>query len=171
MSPDVSALDKFAALAVGGVAPLLPAIFSNDLTTPVLGVGVTTVVGAVLGTAGALGYDDKKPPRGVMFTRTLATVIIASLLVGAIPRWLGWTWSSGPAEAALCGLAAVVVYFLLPPAIERGREIIRGLKLSDFIPWMRKRADTPDPTPAPADPPSPMPPPEPAPPSSEDPEK
>lgn len=172
----MSAVDKVAALSLSGLAPLLPAIFTNDLTTPVLGVGVTTVVGATLGAAAALGYDDEKPPRGRMFARTLATVIIASLLVGAIPRWLGWTWSSGPAEAALCGLASVFVYFLLPQAIQRGREMIRDMKLSDFIPWMRKRADTapapptpPVPPDAPADPPTPMAPPEPTP--GEDPEK
>lgn len=168
--------DKAAALTLGGLAPLLSAIFTNDLTTPVLGVGVTTVVGAVLGTAGALGYDDERPPRGRMFARTLATVIIASLVVGAIPRWLGWTWSSGPAEAALCGLTAVVVYYLLPPAIQRGREMIRDLRLADFIPWMRKRPETPAKPPdppkmpeAPADPPPPMQPPEPT--QGEDPDK
>lgn len=152
----MAAVDKIAAGALSLTA-FVPSFFTNDLTTPVLGVGVTTVAGAVLGTYGAIGYDETQRPRGRLFTLALSTVILASITVGAIPRWLGWEWSSGGAEGALAGLAAVVIYYLLPPAIKRSRELVATFKLSDVLPF-RKGAAAQTPPPA-------------TPPSGEDPEK
>lgn len=152
----MAALDKIAAGALSLTA-LVPNFLTNDLTTPVLGVGVTTVAGAVLGTYAAIGYDETQRPRGRLFTLAMSTVILASTSVGAVPRWMGWEWSSGGAEGALAGLAAVVIYYLLPPAIKRARELIGEFKLSDVLPF-RKGAAAQTPPPA-------------APPSGEDPEK
>lgn len=132
----MAAVDKIAAGALSLTA-LLPNFLTNDLTTPVLGVGVTTVAGAVLGTYGAIGYDETVRPRGRLFTLALSTVIIASTVVGVVPRWMGWEWASGGAEGALAGLAAVVIYYLLPPAIKRARELVADFKLSDLFPWRR----------------------------------
>ncbi len=157
-------MDKIAAGALSLTA-LVPSFFTNDLTTPVLGVGVTTVAGAVLGTYGAIGYDETVRPRGRLFTLALSTVIIASTVVGVIPRWMGWTWANGGTEAALAGLAAVVISYLLPPTIKRARELIGEFKLSDLLPGRKNAAVTPRPDNAPAAPPPA------APPSGEDPDK
>lgn len=156
----MAAVDKIAAGALSLTA-FLPSFLSNDLTTPVLGVGVTTVAGAVLGTYGAIGYDETQRPRGRLFSLALSTVILASFLVGFVPRWMGWEWASGGDEAALAGVAAVVIYYLLPPAIKRARELIADFKLSDLLPGRKSTA-------AAASPPPPQPT---APPSGEDAEK
>ena len=146
----MAAVDKIAAGALSLTA-LVPSFFTNDLTMPVLGVGVTTVAGAVLGTYAAIGYDETQRPRGRLFSLALSTVILASTTVGAVPRWLGWEWSSGGAEGALAGLAAVVIYYLLPPAIKRARELVATFKLSDVLPFRKGAAGQ---TPPPATPPS-----------------
>ena len=146
----VAAIDKLAAGTISMTA-LLPSLFTNDLTTPVLGVGVTTVAGAVLGTYGAIGYDEKQRPRGKLFTLALSTVILASMLVGVLPRALGWNWSSGGVEGGLAGLTAVILYYLLPPTLKRAGELIRSFTWADLLPFL-KRHQPPDPPP-PAAPP------------------
>lgn len=128
----VTGYDKITAGAVS-LSALLPNLFTNDLTTPVVGVGVTTVVGAVLGTCSAIGYDENAQRGGRLYIRALSTVIIASTLVGAVPRWAGWEWSSGGTEAALAALSAVLLYFLLAPSIKRARKLIDEFKISDLI--------------------------------------
>lgn len=132
-------LDK--ATAIGAtVAPLLPALLNNDLSTPVLGVQMTTVMGALLGTFAAIGYDPRSMPRGKLIMLAPSTVIIAAAAVGVFPRWLGWTWASGNVEAGLGALAAVVIYYLLPPAIKRAGELIAEFKLTDYLPAKWRQA-------------------------------
>lgn len=137
------AVEKILAAAAAG-APLLSALFHNDLTTPVVGVGVATVAGAALGTFAAIAYDERVLPRGRLIMLAPATVIVASMAVGVVPRWAGWTWSSGGVEAGLAGLAAVACYYLLPPALKRAGELVRHFTLADFMPWRRRdSANTP----------------------------
>lgn len=147
----MAAVDKIAAGALSLTA-FIPNFLTNDLTTPVLGVGVTTVAGAVLGTYAAIGYDETNRPRGRLFTLALSTVILASTLVGWVPRMLGWEWANGGTEGALAAGCAVSIYYLLTPAIKRARELVAEFKLSDVLP-SRKGAAAPPPPP-PAAPPS-----------------
>lgn len=132
-----------AAVLVAGAG--MPTLFHNEITTQVIGVSVTTVGAAVLGTYAAIGYDDRTLPRGKMLALAVGNVIIASSIVGAIPRWLGWEWNNGGAEGALCALVAFLTYLWMPPIIKRGREIISTLKPADFVPGKRgaARADEP----------------------------
>ena len=131
-------IDK--ALAAGAVvSAVIPSLFANDLTTPVLGVGLTTVGGAVLGTFAAIGYDEHPKPRGRMLILALSTVILGSMLVGVVPRWVGWEWANGGVEGALAGLASLVCYYLLPPGIKRAGELVRSFKLTDLLPFLKRR--------------------------------
>ena len=131
-------MDKLMASGAA-LAAVIPSLFTNDLTTPVLGVGLTAGGGAALGTFAAIGYDEALRPRGRLVTLAVSTVILASMLVGVVPRWLGWEWASGGAEAALSGLAALVCYYLLPPAIKRAGELVRSFNLSDLLPFLKRR--------------------------------
>lgn len=151
----MSLVDKAIAMAGAAAAAIPPAVVahprwswlqgmvSNDLTTAVIGAPLTTVAGAVLGTFGAIGYDDEPKPRGKLFVLAMSTTIFASALVGVIPAWMGWTWANGGVASGLGALAAVVIYYGLPPAILRGRELIRNFSFSDLIPG--RKAITPPP--------------------------
>lgn len=75
----VAMADKIAGMALSAGA-LAPALFTNDLTTPIIGVGITTVGGAILGTYAAIGYDDAKRPRGKLFLLASSTVIVGAAL-------------------------------------------------------------------------------------------
>ena len=138
-----AAVDKFLGLTLAAAAPLA-AMFSNDLTNPVVGVGLTTIAGAIFGTYAAIGYDETVRPRGRLFVLATSTVIIASALVGFVPRLMGWEWSSGGAEAALACAVAFGFYHLFPPALKRIGELIREFKLTDLLPW-RKGAGAQEP--------------------------
>lgn len=123
--------DKLAAGLVS-LAALVPSFFTNDVTTPVLGVGVTTIAGAVLGTYAAIGYDDAVRPRGKLFAIALSTVIIASAATGVAPRYAGWQWMNATVEGGVAALCAVLCYYLLPELIPAARRLIRSFKLSDL---------------------------------------
>lgn len=128
----VAAADKVAAAALG-LGAIAPGMLSNDLTTPVIGVGVTTVAGAVLGTYAAIGYDENRKPNGRVFTLAICTVIIASLAAGVVPKWFGLAWANAGTEAGLAGLYALICYYFLPPAITRGRELIASFTIADLF--------------------------------------
>lgn len=138
--------DKLAASLVT-LSTIVPSLFTNDLTTPVLGVGLTTVAGAVLGTFAAIGYDEQPKPRGRMLILALSTVILGSMLVGVVPRWVGWEWANGGVEGALAGLASLACYYLLPPGIKRAGELVRSFKLTDLLPFLKRRDGDVTPTP------------------------
>lgn len=146
----MSLADKLLAMAAAAVPPVLQASprwwqlqgQAADLTTPLLSVPLTTVAGAVLGSFAAIAYDEVARPRGKLLALAFGTTVIASALVGVVPAWLGWKWTSGNVAAGLAALAAVVTYYGLPPAIKRGGEIIRAFSFSDLIPG-RKAAPTP----------------------------
>lgn len=132
-------MEKFTG-AGAALATLLPSLFTNDLTTPVIGVGLATVGGAALGTFAAIAYDEQVRPRGKLIMLAPATVIIASSAVGVIPRAMEWEWSSGGVEGGMAGLAAVGCYYLLPAILKRAGELVRSFTLSDFLPWRRRDA-------------------------------
>ena len=134
----MQSIDK-AVAAGAALSPLVVNLFTNDLTTPVLGVGLTTVAGAALGTFAAIAYDEQLKPRGRLIVLAPATVIMGCMLVGVVPRWLGWGWSSDGVEGALAGLAAFACYHLLPEAMKRSRELVRNFHLADFIPGAKRR--------------------------------
>lgn len=133
--------------AAGIVVALATGLLSNDITVPVIGVGATTIVGAALGTLAALGYDNNPPrPGGRLVIRSLSTIVMASLLVGGLPAITGWHWNVQAAEGAVTGLTAIAVYYLFDQVKKWAQGQLTDLKLSDFIPWMRKRTPTaPDP--------------------------
>ena len=141
----MSLVDKLLAMTAAAVPPVLQAAphwwQATDLTTPLLSVPLTTVAGAVLGSFAAIAYDEVARPRGKLLALAFGTTVIASALVGVVPAWLGWKWTSGNVAAGLAALAAVVTYYGLPPAIKRGGEIIRAFSFSDLIPG--RKAPTP----------------------------
>ena len=140
------AAEKAAGIAVTVIAgvPAFLSSLSNDMTVPVIGVGATTIVGAALGTLAALGYDNNPPrPGGRLVIRSLSTIVMASLLVGGVPAITGWHWEVQAAEGAVTGLTAIAVYYLFDPVKKWAQGQLTDLKLSDFIPWMRKRTPTP----------------------------
>lgn len=132
----MSLQEKLLAGAVG-VGATVPGLLSNDLTTPVIGVGVSTIAGAVLGTYAAIGYDDVVRARGKMFTQATATVIIACAATGFFPKLWGWTWINGGVEGGAAALAAVVCYYALPEAIPATRRLFREFKFRD-LKWFKK---------------------------------
>lgn len=138
--------DKVAAALVSLTA-FLPSLFTNELSIPIVGVGMSTVAGAALGTYAAIGYDDAVHPRGKLFTVTISTIIISSAATGVFPAWMGWEWVNKTVEGGVAGLFAVVVYYGLPEAIPALRRLIRNFKLSDIN--IFRRSTTP-----PADPPA-----------------
>lgn len=154
------AADKAAATAFS-LGALLPAIFNAELTTPVLGVGSLTVLGATFGAAAALGYDEnRRPPRGRMFVHLLSTIVLSCICIGWIPRALGWAWATGPTEAALAGFTAFVLYYAFPTIKRKTAELFADIRLAhllELLPWRRGK--------------TPPPPPEDAPPGAEEPEK
>lgn len=135
-------IDKLTAAGLV-LATALP--IANDLSTPFIGVPLTTIAGAVLGTYAAIAYDDVERPRGKLFSRAIATTILAASLAGVVPRWLGWTWANG-VESAVAVMAAVLIYFIMEPVIHRARELIASFRLSDFAIFRRSSpppVDTP----------------------------
>lgn len=136
------AAEKAAGIAVA-VATGLPAIlssFSNSVTVPVLGVAATSVLGAALGTLGALGYDDNPPrPGGRLAMRAASTIIIASMLVGGVPALTGWHWDVPAAEGAVAGLTAVAWWYLFDPVKKLVLGQLPELRLVDLIPFIRRR--------------------------------
>lgn len=139
--------DKLAA-GVVSLAAVIPSLFTNDLTTPFLGVGLSTVAGAALGTYAAIGYDDVTRPRGKLFALATSTVILASSLAGVVPKWMGWQWVNGGVEGGAAALCALVCYFTLPEVIPTVRRLIRGFKLSDLN-ILRRGSAAQSPPPAP----------------------
>lgn len=134
--------DKAAGIvvAVGAFMPGLLSSFSNDMTVPIIGVGVTTIGGAALGTLAAIAYDNNPPrPGGRLVVRSAGTIVMAGLLVGGVPAIAGWTWNAQAAEGAVAGLTALVVYYLFEPIKAWALAQLSEFKLSDFIPWLRKR--------------------------------
>lgn len=144
----MGAVYKVAAVATS-LAAAAPSLFSNDLTTPIIGVGISTVAGAVLGTYAAIGYDEESKPRGKLFALATATVIIASAATGVVPQAIGWFWVNQTVEGGAAALCAVIVYFTLPPGIIRARELIRNFKFSDLIPFRKVAPTPPSPEPGP----------------------
>lgn len=139
----VDTLDRFFTVILVAMAPWVAAIFDNSLTTPVIGVSVTTIAGAVLGTFAAMAWDpNTNRPRGKVMVVAAATVIIASALVGVGPRMIGLEWVNSTTEGALATITALVVYYLAPVAVERGPDEARRIKIADllgiFLPWMRR---------------------------------
>lgn len=143
--------DKVAAGLVS-LAAFIPSLFTNDLTTPYLGVGVSTVAGAALGTYAAIGYDDAVRPRGKLFALATSTIIIASSATGIVPKWMGWQWVNGGVEGGAAAMIALVCYFAIPEAVPTVRRLIRGFKLSDLN--FFRRGQHPPATPPPSAPPS-----------------
>lgn len=123
--------DKVAAGLVS-LSAIIPSIFTNQMTTPLLGVGVSTIAGAALGTYAAIGYDEAVRPRGKLFVLATSTVIIASALTGVLPAWAGWTWINPGIEGGAAALSALTVYYTLPEAIPTIRRLAREFKLSDL---------------------------------------
>lgn len=123
---------------------------TNDLTTPIIGVGLTAVAGAVLGTGVALGWEDSPVvrPRGRMYALAFSTVFTTIFITGLVPAWAGWHWTNSGVEFGLSGITAVACYFLMPAAIKRAGELIRAFKLSDLPLFRRRDADV---TPAPGE--------------------
>lgn len=133
-------------VSLAGAMPAILSSFSNDMTVPVFGVGVTTIGGAALGTLAAIAYDNNPPrPGGRLAVRSLGTIIMASLLVGGVPAIAGWSWNAQAAEGAVAGLTALVVYYVFDPLKVWALAQLSEFKLSDFIPWLRKRTPTPPP--------------------------
>lgn len=143
--------DKIAA-GIVSLAAIIPSLFTNDLTTPYLGVGVSTIAGAALGTYAAIGYDDVIRPRGKLFVQATSTVILAASLTGVIPAWAGWKWFNGGVEGGAAALCALIVYYALPEAIPTVRRLIRDFKLSDLNIFRRGAAAQSPPPPAPPPP-------------------
>lgn len=136
--------EKLLGVALSTAAVSAPALFTNDLTTPVVGVGVTTIAGAVLGTYAAIGFEDETRPRGKMFSLAISTVIIASMGTGVIPRAMKWTWSDPLIEGAIAGLAALIIYNLLPPAMKRAKGLISEVRWTTFLGfWKSRKGVTP----------------------------
>ena len=82
-----------------------------------------------------------------MLILALSTVILGSMLVGVVPRWVGWEWANGGVEGALAGLASLACYYLLPPGIKRAGELVRSFKLTDLLPFLKRRDGDVTPTP------------------------
>lgn len=141
--------DKIAA-GVISLAAILPSLFTNEMTTPYLGVGVSTIAGAALGTFAAIGYDDAVRPHGKLFVLAVSTVIIAASLTGVIPEWLGWKWFNSGVEGGAGALCALIVYYTLPEAIPAMRRLVRDFKLSD-VNIFRRGQPAQSPPPAPRD--------------------
>lgn len=140
--------DKVAA-GIISLGAIIPSLFTNDMTTPYLGVGVSTIAGAALGTYAAIGYDDTIRPRGKLFVLATSTVILAAALTGVIPAWAGWKWFNGGVEGGAAALCALVTYYALPEAIPTVRRLIRDFKLSDLNIFRRGGAAQSPPPPAP----------------------
>lgn len=128
------------------LSAIIPSLFTNDMTTPLLGVGVSTIAGAALGTYAAIGYDEVVRPRGKMIVMATSTVIIASALTGVIPAWAGWKWFNGGVEGGAAALCALIIYYALPEAIPTVRRLIRDFKLSDINIFRRGAAAPPPPS-------------------------
>lgn len=119
----------------------VPSFFTNNLSTPVIGVPLTTVAGAVLGVYAAIAYDNHVRPRGKLFSRAIATTILAAALAGVVPRYLGWDWANG-VESAIACMASLAIYYTMEPIIVRVRELISSFKLADLA-FFRKNAPPP----------------------------
>lgn len=131
MNPQMPMLAEINSIAAT-VNGMPHAMLANDVTMPVIGVGVSTIAGAVLGTFAAIGYDESERPRGRLFVVAFSTVIIASAATGAVPRAIGWEWANGVVEGGVAALCALICYFGLPELIPVMRRTIRGFKLSDL---------------------------------------
>lgn len=123
------------------LATALPNFLTNNLSTPVIGVPLTTVAGAVLGVYAAIAYDTQVRPRGKLFSRAIATTILAAALAGVVPKWLGWDWAN-PVESAVGCLASLAIYYTMEPIITRVRELIASFRLADLA-FFRKNLPPP----------------------------
>lgn len=126
---------------------VIPSIFTNEITTPYIGVGVSTIAGAALGTYAAIGYDETVRPRGKLFALATATIITSAAVTGVVPAWLGWKWLNGGIEGGVAALCALVAYYAMPEAIPTIRRIIRDFKLSDVNIFRRGDRGAPPPAP------------------------
>lgn len=142
--------DKVAAVLVS-IAAVIPSLFTNEFTTPYLGVGVSTIAGAALGTYAAIGYDDAVRPRGKLFMQATATIIIAAALTGVVPAWAGWKWFNSGIEGGAAALCALVTYYALPEAIPTIRRLVREFKWSDINIFRRGGGAQSPPPPSPSD--------------------
>lgn len=141
------AAERFAGTVGVTIAGPLSSALSNDISQPIIAASVSTIIGAALGTYAAIAYDEAHRPRGKLFALALATIIVAAAVTGVVPAALGWGWASDKLAGGFAALAALAVYYWLPPAIQRSVEIIRGLKLADLLPWRKGRTDKQNPEP------------------------
>jgi hypothetical protein len=124
------------------VANLAVNIAANDFSRPILGVPLTTIAGAVLGTYASIGYDEQVRPRGKLFARAIATTILAASAAGVLPHLIGWTWVQGGIEGAIAALTAAVIYYTMEPVTTRVRTLIRSFTLAD-LPFFNRNKTPP----------------------------
>lgn len=141
--------DRIAAIAISFGATIA-SMMTNDITTPIIGVGVATVVGSVMGGLAAIGWDQSKGPRGQALVTFMSAVVTSCFLVGFVPKAIGWHWSTGGTESALAGATSIGLYFFLPPVIKRAKELIAGFRIGD-IPFFRRGTLPPANDPKPSD--------------------
>lgn len=115
---------------------------ANDFSRPILGVPLTTIAGAVLGTYASIGYDEQVRPRGKLFVRAVATTILAAAAAGVIPRWIGWSWVERGIEGAIAALTAAIIYYTMEPVTTRLRTLIRSFTLAD-LPYFNRNKNPP----------------------------
>lgn len=142
----VDALDRFCSLVLVVAAPWMATIFNNSLTMQVIGVPLTTIGGGLAGTFAAIAYDphSRDRPRGQQFLIAPATVIVACALVAFVPRMFNLTWVNAGTEGGVAAIMALLIYYLLPVAIERGPTEARRVRVTDLLsyllPWIRRNS-------------------------------
>lgn len=128
--------------AIGIFIATFAGFFTNEFTKIYIGVDLSTVVGAVLGTAAAVGYDTTDRAHGRTYALAFSSTITACLLTGFVPKLMGWEWTAQEgAEAGVAGVAALILYYFMPPAGKRLGEIVKAFKLSDVLPRRRRDED------------------------------
>ncbi|WP_337052503.1 hypothetical protein [Pseudoxanthomonas sp. USHLN014] len=150
--------DKALPLLIGVVTTVM-SWWSNEITAPIFGVPASTVCAGAMGALVALAYDNntKNRPNGKRYAQAAAAAVAGATLSGIIPARWSWTWAA-TLQGALAILFTAILYFLIPPALElvpdvrdAARRFIQTSRLTDWLPFLKRRPAPEIPAPPPKD--------------------
>lgn len=111
------------------IASVTSALTTN-VTVPVMGASVTTIGAAFIGSVLSFFFGDPATSRRQLFGMVILGTVIGSVAAAMLPHLWSWTAQVQGPVAIVC---ALVTRHLLPPAVERGKELIKSFSPTNLF--------------------------------------
>ena len=111
-------------LGTGAATSPLFQLFTHYISTPVLGVPVTTVGAAAAGACLSLCFGDPVPTRRLLFGQVIASTFFGAAIAVLSADGMSWDWATKNISMFALMSAALIRWFL-PALIDRGKQLIK----------------------------------------------